>query len=119
MHTARTITTTTRTSTNITPNTTPIITGDVVPLFGCPSVGVADRDTLAPEFDKEELMVLDIDDELCVEEAVNFILLVNILVSEVVNSILLVNILVSEVVNSILLVNILVSEDDVREVCGN
>ena len=91
MHTASTITTTTRTSTNIILNTTPIITSGISSLFGCPSVGVADRDTLVPEFDREELTVLDIDDELCVEEAVN----------------------------SKLLVNILVSEDDVREVCGN
>ena len=64
MHTASTITTTTRASTNVIPNTTPII----IASRGLFAVG--DGDTLAPEFDKEKelvLVVLDINDELCVE----------------------------------------------------
>ena len=54
MHTASTITTTTRASTNVIPNTTPIIAGRG--LFGS-----AVADGLVPEFDKtEELVVLEI-----------------------------------------------------------
>ena len=120
MHTASTITTTMRASTNVILKTTPTAIGRVVLSSACPSGGVADRDTLAPEFDREEeLLILEIDSELCIEEVANSKVPVIILVTEVVNSKLLVNILVSEVINSKLLVNILVSEDNVREICGN